>query len=180
MNYSVYEAGNRNICYIPELYERKFYRNLEKMSYSWYSEYPNTNPRCLLKNFVSELENYFTEDGSILLSQAEIKYIYTFYNSRSTRKRSLDEILTSVGFIRRYTPGKQGRLVANGEFFYEEESFWNANYIIRAKAVSLTNKEWDSYSFWFGTMWSRPQKIPCAHQWDTAPDKDTDFVGLVY
>ncbi|CAK7051375.1 MAG: hypothetical protein PARBA_01796 [Parabacteroides sp.] len=150
------------------------------MSYSWYSEYPNTNPRCLLKNFVSELENYFTSDGSILLSQAEIKYIYTFYNSRSTEKRSLDEILTSVGYTRLYTPGKQGRLVANGEFFYEEESFWNANYIIRAKAVSLTNKEWNSYSFWFGTMWRSSGLPPCAKQWDTAPDKDTDFVGLVY
>lgn len=177
---SVYEAGNRNRCYIPELYGRWFYKYLEKMPYSWYSEYPNTNPDHSLKGFVSKLENYFTEDGSLLLSQAEIKYIYTFYNSRSTSKKSLDEILTSVGFIRRYTPGKQGRLVANGGFFYEEESFWNANYIIRAKAVSLTNKEWDSYSFWFGTMWSRPQKIPCARQWDTAPDKDTDFVGLVY
>lgn len=181
VNYDTYNAGV-NICYIPEMYGRKFNRDLQKMSYSWYSEYPNTNSRYKLSVFVSALENYFTSDGkSILLSQAEIKYIYTFYNSRSTEKRSLDEILTSVGFIRQYTPGMQGRLVANGGFFYESESFWNSNYIIRAKAVSLTNKEWDSYSFWFGTMWSvLLNKQPCAKQWDTAPDINTDFVGLLY
>lgn len=181
VSHETYNAGI-NICYIPEMFGRKFNRDLRLIPYNWYNSYPKVHERRKISVFVSDLQNYCTSDNKCkLMSQRELGYIYKFYDSRSNQKRTFEDILGSAGFKGDlFTSNKKEYMISSDGAFTESERWYNNNYIVNFRGVSLNDKDWISGHFRLGIMYCMLGDTETMVRWDTAPNAGETIWGLLY